>query len=87
MFPTDRAIDAEVFDRDKTHVIGGLSIRDNGHPQVFRDQRKLLFSCSTMHPAYSRLFFAMKNLTGDVQQQTHEVGAKVVSDLWKIVDK
>ena len=49
--------------------------------------QKLLFNYATMQPTYSKLFFAMNELTGDGQHQAYEAGAKAISNLWGIVDK
>ena len=49
--------------------------------------QKLFFNYATLHPAYSKLFFAMHNLTGDAQQQAYAASAKAISALWKVVDQ
>jgi len=49
--------------------------------------QKLLFNYATMHPAYGRLFFAMKNLQGEAQLEAYQAAAQAISNLWKVVDK
>lgn len=48
--------------------------------------QKMMFNYSTMHPAYNRLFFAMANYTGAMQEEAYAVAAKAISRLWKVVD-
>lgn len=48
--------------------------------------QKLFFNYATLHPAYSKLFFAMANLSGEGQRQSYEASAKTISALWNIVD-
>ena len=52
-----------------------------------RFHQHLFFNYATMHPAYNRLFFAMKNLEGDAQKQVYQKGASAISALWTLVDK
>lgn len=40
--------------------------------------QKLLFNYPTMHLAYSKLFFAMKNLSSDAQRESYEAAARDV---------
>ena len=49
--------------------------------------QKLMFNYATMHPAYGRLFFAMKNLQGEAQLEAYQAAAKAISKLWKVVDE
>lgn len=49
--------------------------------------QKLFFNYATLHPAYSKMFFAMNNLSGESQQQAYEASAKAISSLWHVIDK
>lgn len=48
--------------------------------------QKLFFNYATLHPAYSKLFFAKKKLEGEAQQQAFAKASEGVASLWKIVD-
>ncbi|MCO7224742.1 glutathione S-transferase family protein [Pleionea sp. CnH1-48] len=63
-----------------SNLPGGLAEKANFHQHLF-------FNYATMHPAYNRLFFAMKNLDGDAQKQMYQKGASAISALWTLVDK
>lgn len=58
-----------------------------GHKEKGVFLQNLFFSISTMHPAYGRMFIAMKTMSGEAQQSVYETGAKRASELWKIVDE
>jgi glutathione S-transferase len=46
----------------------------------------LMFANATLHPAYARGFFALKNLTGEAQQRVIELTVQQINTLWKEVD-
>lgn len=48
--------------------------------------QKFSFNYSTMHPAYNRLFFAMRNYEGSTQTQAYAAAATAINKLWKVVD-
>jgi glutathione S-transferase len=46
----------------------------------------LMFCNSTLHPAYARTFFAMKNFEGDVKEKVLTAYAEQINKLWKDVE-
>ncbi len=46
----------------------------------------LMFCNATLHPAYGRAFFAMKNFTGDVQDKVLTAAAENINKLWADVE-
>lgn len=47
----------------------------------------LMFANATMHPAYSKIFFANKSISDEgAKQEAMNAAAKNVSHLWKILD-
>lgn len=46
----------------------------------------LMFCNATLHPAYTRAFFGMRNLTGEAQQQFLSLAVNAINTLWKEVD-
>jgi glutathione S-transferase len=46
----------------------------------------LMFCNATLHPAYARAFFALKNFEGETQDKVLTVALQMVDKLWKDVD-
>ena len=48
----------------------------------------LMFANATMHPAYSRLFFIVQNITNEeAKNQAFHAAAKAINALWQVVEK
>lgn len=47
----------------------------------------LMFANSTLHPAYGRAFFALKNFDGDTQKKVLDAALPVINKLWEEVEQ
>jgi glutathione S-transferase len=47
----------------------------------------LMFCNATLHPAYGKAFFALKNFTGDMQDKVLTVAVEQINKLWKDVEE
>ena len=47
----------------------------------------LMFCNATLHPAYGRAFFAMKNFDGEVKEKVLKVAVEMINKNWKDVEE